>query len=712
VEPTPSKIPDDKNRNKKPEFQFSYLKQIKQDGVNDLDNKAVILKRDEEKEEKIPQIDEEVRFKLAQKKNQLEIERQRKEEAQREKIRQKAEQQSRLLQKQHKELMAIRKQQEEVARQERARQAEERRIEVDWCKKIEYAKKLLTWNKLITKFHVRYSVRMETQSQIESFNPLHRMDLNSLRREQYHLITPLERPLENTRPLSTGDVFYRLATDNSSPLVLHDLLFNELLSSGCFLAMNKMKFGNNVSKNCIMFKLGISLVGKYLDNDMINLVKMWIDQRLKLGRVWSKYEGMNEVRTLTQFCDKTDIESSDFDAILELNMFDNTMHDKNLQLYREKSFLYHVISIGKLNKNTDLDDMLLRGCKKIITDYTSSWRLCEMDEQTKIIEVISIRKLYYFLLRRGLCCVNLDRNVNYEVLSHHLQRDVKGNNADKVINHFLDVARFVIENVSYKQGIRSSWPYADFLTDGVVSRYFNEAEGLPKDWRTSTDKSRLEEFIWKVFPSMKTQKPMLIDILHDLVDEAPVDVQRHCSYLFNNYEYRECLETGLKWRESAKEHASNTCNVYLPLGRAMIITNLYFEEAIVPAKPVIPTSVLKLNRSVATMSEEYLNKHPEDDSHEENTVPSNLIVEPRSSHKRPPSIDFRHEKDQKKSKVESDELQKSKIFTNSLNNIYTNHEGIQNIVDDPIFSKLIASDAFLRDFVARKCMVQRSSFDE
>jgi hypothetical protein len=710
----PTNLLDDANRKNKAELQFSYFEQIKDDGVKQWDSKYVKLKRKEEQkqEAKVPQADEEARLKLMQSKTQLEINRHKKEEARQEKMRREAEEHYRLQETQRRGFIAIQKQQAEVERQKRARQAEERRIELEWQLKMEYARKLLTWNKLITRFRVEYLVRMETQLQIESFNPLHRMDFNSFLTERRHVASPLKEEHEKPDSLSTGNIFYMLATDNASPLPLHDILFNELSLTGCFLTMNKLKFGKSVSRNCVMFKLGVSLVGKDTENDLANQVKMWVDQRLKLGHVWSKCEGMDEVRTVTQLYDEADhLKSTDFDAILELNLFDNTPHGINVQPYLG-SMHYHKITIGGFKHPGDIDHMLLRGCQRLIHEFTSSWQHCEINKKPKSIEVISIRKLFYFLLRRGLCRVNLDRNGCSEVLLHHFKYDIKGCNVEKLVHHFLEVARHVIEEVSKTQNFGSSWPYDDFLVDGTVPSYFNTEEGLPKEWNKSTDRKRLQEFVWNVFPSLKKEKPIFIDIVHDLIDEAPIDVQRYCSYLLNHDEYIECLETGLQWRESADQYIStNCCNVYLPLGRALFITESYLEqEAIVPQIPtVLQRNDTNLCLDLGTISEKYPSGGLEEDDSDENTTPKNLTIHPTSSHKRPFSADSGTSKNQKKSKVESDELRQSKTFTENLNAMYTKDEGLQSIVNDPLFSKLIASDTFLREFVVQNSNVQRPS---
>jgi Membrane protein involved in colicin uptake len=227
-----SKVQDDTHRKGKSEFQLSYAKQIENNFVKHWDTKDIKLRRKEEAI--VLQTDEEHRLKPVQSEKQLELDRRRKEEALQEKVREEAEEKHRIQEIHHQELIAIQKQQEEVERQKRARQAEQRRIELEWQTKIAYAKKLLAWNKLITRFRVKHLVRMETHSQIESFNPLHRIDSDLFLVEQYLTGSHLKEStqVKELRPQgnSIETIFYRLATDNTSPLALHDILFNELLS--------------------------------------------------------------------------------------------------------------------------------------------------------------------------------------------------------------------------------------------------------------------------------------------------------------------------------------------------------------------------------------------------------------------------------------------------------------------------------------------------
>lgn len=624
------------------------------------------------------QADESRRSKELERKNELrrkiklDLERQREEKAAQEKLNRDLEENRRRELESRREIIIQIENQQRENLAEQARQAKEQQLKLEWQSKVEYARKMLVARKWYERFCVKQGVKMETQAYIESFDPLQRVELVSSFKKGKHVLLPSLTPTAYPVSLSAEAIFYKLATNSAAPIPFHEMLFHELLSNGIFNEMNENKLANS-SKNCVLFKLGIALVGNSENIMLKNLIKMWIDQRLKLGHIWFKKDQMNEVRMVAQIIDNTICDSPKCDATLMFNLNQNTSQ-KIKEM--DTDMLKYIIHLNEVHEPFELDSMLWKGCKSLIKNYT-----LKSESQLKMVERVSIRQLCCCIFRKSLPSVQ--------------------GCAEKFVDQFLHALMYILENVPRLAKL-NSWPYDEFVEGGTVLNYFDE-EGLPKGWKASMEKSRLKEAILNTFPSLNNDMPLLIDILHDFVDKASIDVQRHCSALFNSCAYKECLEDGLKWLEYVDHHDSfqhsvYQYNIYLPLGKAKALIDLYLEQS----TAAIATLLKRSDGSLDLKSEISFEEEPERYEVCENSMyeyKQQILQSDCCKRKLSPELNENNIQN-KRALLESDELQNAKRFTKYLSTNYTKDRDLKLIVSDPVFSRLVESDAVLQTLVA------------
>jgi len=205
-------------------------------------------------------------------------------------------------------LLEIKKRdQEEIDRKRNEKEAEETRIELEWQRKIALARKLFVLNAWSARMSAVRDRREDTKASIECLDPF--MFSSSI---DFHSVSKrIDLPQQTDTKLLLDDApsfkstLYQLGTDAMLPLPLHAMFFDLMTAAGTFHTMSQMKLQEGMSKNIVLFKMGVAVVGEGLHDDTKDFMKMWINNRLQHECVRSQHAGLNEVRTVCSFYDST-----------------------------------------------------------------------------------------------------------------------------------------------------------------------------------------------------------------------------------------------------------------------------------------------------------------------------------------------------------------------------------------------------------------------
>ena len=616
-------------------------------------------------------------------------------------------------------LMIERKRQEELERQRKAKEDEERRIELEWQAKIDFARKFVTLKRWSARASAIRDKREGTKATIEAFNPLststHTFQSTIQQKDAGDRIDAHEIvPYTGSAKVSYADVFYQLGTDMTAAIDLHELLFDALAENRSWRSVNQMKLTARLSKNVVLFKLGIVLIEGSQNKDLNNMMKMWIDSRLHLGHVQSASNNDAEVRTVTAIYHCTAAAFRECDAVL---LIVPPSVDVNIDRYVSSVDVpYHTFAIDDMPEPSaeDFDRALFAGCSRLV--HNASLSIFEPSTSGLLmLETFSLRQLCCTVLRRTLCSFENDiASINR--LPSHLQRTSLETHAARMVIHCAEVLIYLLENM-HSLSNSSVWPAGEFVCDSEVPSYFSNGDGLPVQWRDTSEITRLQEAMWDIFPSMKKDDPSLIEFLHDILDDAASEIQQTCGALLNENKLSECLAVGLQWHEHETQVRFNEYYVYLPVGGASTLIDYYLEETLTPKtivaekiEPPVPVLADQENMEPLLITDgnddQLIEK--EDESHIDEVLPTQLpFSSPQVTNKRPMMTITNDDtsSDRKRSKVAamlqrngiSNDLQRSMNFTTNLKALCDDHETSMNrIMNDPILAKLIQSDENLK----------------
>eukprot|EP00979_Chaetoceros_neogracilis_P012605 scaffold3361_cov243-Chaetoceros_neogracile.AAC.2 len=599
-------------------------------------------------------------------------------------------------------LLEIKKRdQEEIDRKREEKEAEETRIELEWQRKIALARKLLVLNAWSARMSAVRDRREDTKASIECFDPFmfSSIDFHSVSK---HIDLPQQtdtKLLLEDAP-SFKSMLYQLGTDAMSPLPLHAIFFDLMTAAGTFHTMSQMKLQEGMSKNIVLFKMGVVVVAEGLHDDTKDFMRMWINNRLQLECVRSQHAGLNEVRTVCSFYDSTNIASQECDGLL-IMVAPGTVSKEHLD-----GILSHVIHFDMVTNPCDFDQILLNGCKNLASSFVSTFK-APSNSPLLGMEFFSLRWLYCAVLRRTLCSFSVGLDSVHQLPSHLQRSEIEGC-VGRLVIHCFEVLIYLVENM-YSLSNDGLCAASNFVVDTEVQSYFNEKDGLPVNWRTNVELSNLQEAMWDIFPSLSTQNyPSFLDLLRDLIEGAPLSVQHDCGALLNTNKFVECLDVGLQWQTITQSDISRDYCVYLPIGGARALIDFYLDHTMSP-KAVVTKKVNNCYVAESVCGEPPLVRDGDGDSMELPSIEENSAVDangnmvhnktefdahPKASNKR--SFLNNSTLDRKKSKVISEELQSSRVFTESLKTMCSDNADLGGILNDPHFAKLIAKDATLQ----------------
>mmetsp|Transcript_27630 Transcript_27630/g.42294 ORF Transcript_27630/g.42294 Transcript_27630/m.42294 type:complete len:2013 (-) Transcript_27630:135-6173(-) len=582
------------------------------------------------------QEEERCRIAAHQQKLQEEAQRQkqREEQARRDQLRREAEEKQRLQQERERQKQ-IQLQKQREAELERLRKIEEekvRKLELEWEEKINFAKKLVALKKLGLKMPGNRKGKAETHASIESFDPLQTLRLKFQRRprptrtkvavanRRSNLAAEI-KDLEVT--ISYEELFYQLGTDMTTPMDLSQLLYDGIAAAGLWNLIDRQKLhasasaaalsGNNRPKTVALFKVGIVIADGHQNQDLTNMIKMWIDSRLPIRKILS---------TSSTGTDDSDSGSDTFEARTVATFYewansDNVFEECNAVLIilppmsRENAVRDYsssatltpkcVLNFAESISDTGaFDRMLKEACidlvQQTVDGIYSNHRhhhpvqpvhRSPYPSPLLILERIPLRQLLFVTLSRTLCAYNtndLSGVSQYQSsnLPPHLQRASARTSSDRLSMHCRDVFLFVLNQVCHLQNMQikdvcASWPAAEFIAkdddhhhDYQVPSYFANNLHLPSTWKSEMeDPNILQDAIWEICPSLRDPHPSYEEFLHDILDHAPMTIQQECGALFQRNQLTKCLEVAFQWNENETTAAEivRQKTMYLPLGK-------------------------------------------------------------------------------------------------------------------------------------------------
>ena len=696
---------EEEARTKEEDLRLAHEKTVQEGRLRKAEEERLRLERLEEEKKLLKAEEEERQRQLEAKKVQEEREhQQRLQREAEEKLRQRREAERLRL------VEIERQRQKELEMKRKEKEAEERRIELEWQSKIAFARKLLTLNRWSAKMSSVRDHREETKASIECFDPFKFSGIDIRSASSHNVLLVQNDPVSTLQVAPTHEsMLYRLATDSRTPLPFNEILYDTMAAARTFRLISQTKLKAGMSKNIILFRIGVFVVGDNVMDDTKDLIRMWIDNRLQLDRVHSLNVGANEVRTVCSFYNSTSIASQECDGLLVVAAPGTSMAEGILPSL--EGTLIAILQFDTVTEPRDFDQILLNGCKNLASSCAQTFESPSSNDRLFMVEKFSLRWLYCTVLRRTLCSFGVDVE-NVRQLPSQMQRSELHGSIDRLVIHCIELLIYLVDNMRSLSN-DTMWRANEFMVEHEVLNYFDEGDGLPMNWRASTEISRLQEAMWDIFPSLKLDNPEFEDLLRDFVEDAPNDVQDDCGTLFNANKFVECLDVGLQWQQN--KDASREYHVYLPVGGACALIDYYLDQTMAP-KTVVAKKVKRISEYEYDYSEPLLvgdvdadadvdanfEEHSAEDAIE-NMVPNRLDLDedvdtrPRSSIKRSIHTDAASKEslDRKKSKIASEELQKSRIFTETLKTISDDNAGL-GIVNDPTFAKLIAGDPALQ----------------
>jgi len=226
-----------------------------------------------------------------------------------------------------------------------AREEEKRRIELEWKRKIDNAKKILVWRKWHDTFVKKHQRVASTQRSLANIDPTfspHMSQANVWLSDHIHNCWSTDRDIvvvqqdnavhtslhQEIQP-SIEELLYRIGTDMDRKIDINDILSEKLLSVNVetnpgsrSLSSSVRSTGTFSNRSVVLCKMAIVLPET---NDkevigMIDLVMLWMESRFGFGHVTSDQSSIGshlyEVRTVVVNGNAATVDCQDFDVIL------------------------------------------------------------------------------------------------------------------------------------------------------------------------------------------------------------------------------------------------------------------------------------------------------------------------------------------------------------------------------------------------------------
>lgn len=628
-------------------------------------------------------------------------------EAEAKRLREEEEARLRQLEEERKRQLELeRKRQLEQERIRKAKEEEEKRIEAEWKAKTDLARKLLVMKKLASFLDMKRGSKDATKATIESLNLLRDkpIDLSSLQNEARVVDTSFQDCLDSQ---SLDSLLYQAGTDTTSRMPIEKMLFESMVTMNSFNSIAQMKLHPREAKNVALLQIGVLIDGSRQSIDL-DLVRMWIDHRLQLNQVHVLSNNANEVRCQCSCFDSMEDAYSHCDAILVILADESS--SSSLGSSTMGSTPVYSFALEGCVSSKQLDKKLWNGCNSLVKSFANSIKDPSNIGQLRIIEKHTLSSLSATILRKSLQSFDNDYALSSKLPSQ-MQRLEKEIYIQDLILHCINALVYLFENICDLSETKTA-PQQVFFDYTELVEYFDKDEGLPYDWQVTLIASRLQDALWNTFPSLLQEEPSFEEFLSDVLSDSPLHVQQECAKIHSEGNLVECLDVGLRWKESQlyPNDSLSQYTLYLPAGRPLVLMEHYLTSRIQP-KDIEARVVHEYDHTDelndAFDQNKYNSLEKEDNEamqlQDENQDPHELPSYPSSSTKRQLTVTEKDNNEltikKKRSKVDSEDLIQSREFTSNLERIANDTLGIQDVIGNPLFARLIASDESLQRLV-------------
>ena len=363
--------------------------------------------------------------------------------------------------------------------------------------------------------------------------------------------------------------FYALSTDRSPTFKLGALL-SVALNKYSFWKVFEDRNDSDESTRTILFRLGIFVPYteriREQERQLANMIKTWVDARFEIDKVQIQDCGRNShIRLVSTFVNEDEVVENceHFDGILNIlpPMYVDLLSYAQCPIDNAPQITINFDEMQNIDSE-ECDACLQNSCKALFDKYASLVidNRHEIQAMGLMLEQLSLRKVGVQLMKKliWLC-------PDYEVFGNKLIEFCL-----KLLNElFLKIADF-------SETFSSQWPGKEFDENGNahVEGYFSNNEALPMNWLEFGQISTLKHAAINVFSNLNGA----IDIesfIQSLINEADPDIQGMCSMLYNDGQYRRCLEYALTWfdNETLSDHI-----FYLPVGFARNAVSIMIES--------------------------------------------------------------------------------------------------------------------------------------
>lgn len=554
------------------------------------EKKQVELERQRQAAEKIKRQQEMEQRRREMEKQRLEEEYRRKKE----KERKEEEERQRQLQIERDIAEQLRRQKElEVQRAEEERKkAEKRKLDREWNSKIEAARKFLVLCRWREQLSTKHGQRLRTVRCLENLDPTGRPTISGSKRRYMDSIRTnysqdqivVKQPLH--RSVTCEEFFYELSCDPSSQLDLGAMMDAALKQDSFWKHIEESRLSTREAyRGTFLFKLGIFVPSTERiqgQEQLTSMIKLWIDSRFKMNHVHCyDCDIGHQIRIVCTFVD-TDETCDNFDAVMTIipPTCAEQLPDARPSIENAFEITINLDDVEDIDA-TDFQHLLRDGCEvlfhEIIIMNASNYTEVKCDETSgMVLERLSLKQLCCILIKKAMWIFPDETNY-LQGMPSHMQRLSQEDFGDRMIGYCFELLKELFEIInSLIHTCPKNWPGDEFsdADSDTLEGYFSNGEGLPMKWADFGSTSKLKDAVCDIFQSLETST-FLESFLLNLIDKAPPDTQGVCSELYNNREYRRCLEYALDWYDS---NILNDYFLYLPLGVAKKAINDMIES--------------------------------------------------------------------------------------------------------------------------------------
>lgn len=456
-----------------------------------------------------------------------------------------------------------RKRREEIERKRLEREAEERRVELEWIRKIELAKKCVCLRRWLARTKLSHCGKYQTRKTIEELDPFSTVALQTapiIARRSSLPAFPIEKESR-----SFEDVLYQLGTDMQEKIDISRVFLEVLLAKGIpeLIRSTRSNISTKELKNTYLFKLGLIIaVDDISCSTSIELIKLWLDSRFPLNEVRIANHLHTEVRTVTTICNIDDLEAEKCDGLIYL-IPPGSKSNSDIDI----SIPVIPIKLEDSMSGENYDSLLMAACKALFDNVVR-------DTEIPIIEKISLPRLFSIILTKTMFSLpNEEENIHN--LPYHVQRKAFDKLSESLSKYCLDVINFAARAIP---GLTSRYknPATEFSQDSIkIVHYFSADDDLPFSWKNISKMNVNERKIAALFPRY-TKEASFKAFLQDLLHNAPSSVHHRCNSLMNAHDLTNCIKAALA--SFSESFISDEFSVYLPLGDVGNIIDLYLKS--------------------------------------------------------------------------------------------------------------------------------------